>query len=160
MAVSRAVERATAGTHKGVIVCFLPALLFFMCLLAGSFCFGQNKVQYALNDPRNPDCPCHKYQKMADDEYKKLHNGNTLRLNDNNNSQLKKSDAIGEDPGPHKNQQVDNPIDRIKVSTGGSSVHYRKKKPGTQIIKKINRAKLKYSKIKKQKPDYSVCYKW
>jgi hypothetical protein len=24
-----------------------------------------------LNDPRNPDCPCHKYQKQAEDEYRK-----------------------------------------------------------------------------------------
>ncbi len=25
-----------------------------------------------INDPRNPNCPCHKYQKLADDEYRKL----------------------------------------------------------------------------------------
>jgi hypothetical protein len=28
------------------------------------------KQKYDLNDPRNPDCPCHKYQKLAEDEYK------------------------------------------------------------------------------------------
>lgn len=27
---------------------------------------------YDINDPRNPHCPCHKYQKLADDEYRKL----------------------------------------------------------------------------------------
>lgn len=27
---------------------------------------------YPINDPRNPDCPCHKYQKLADEEFKKL----------------------------------------------------------------------------------------
>ena len=31
---------------------------------------------YPINDPRNPDCPCHKYQKLADEEYKKLLAGN------------------------------------------------------------------------------------
>jgi len=30
------------------------------------------KQQYALNDPRNPDCPCHKYQKLAEEEYNEL----------------------------------------------------------------------------------------
>jgi hypothetical protein len=27
---------------------------------------------YDINDPRNPNCPCHKYQKLAEDEYAKL----------------------------------------------------------------------------------------
>jgi hypothetical protein len=32
-----------------------------------------NKHQvFDINDPRNPNCPCHKYQKQADEEYKKL----------------------------------------------------------------------------------------
>ncbi|MGB3948105.1 MAG: hypothetical protein WBM13_08970 [Bacteroidia bacterium] len=26
---------------------------------------------YDLNDPRNPNCPCHKYQKLADEEFLK-----------------------------------------------------------------------------------------
>ena len=30
------------------------------------------KSKFDLNDPRNPDCPCHKYQKIADEEYFKL----------------------------------------------------------------------------------------
>lgn len=30
------------------------------------------KKKYDINDPRNPDCPCHKYQKLADDEYRAL----------------------------------------------------------------------------------------
>jgi hypothetical protein len=28
------------------------------------------KNKYELNDPRNPNCPCHKYQKLADEEFK------------------------------------------------------------------------------------------
>jgi hypothetical protein len=31
-----------------------------------------SQSNFDINDPRNPHCPCHKYQKMADDEYKKL----------------------------------------------------------------------------------------
>jgi hypothetical protein len=33
---------------------------------------GDTSKKYPINDPRNPDCPCHKYQKIADEEYKKL----------------------------------------------------------------------------------------
>lgn len=33
---------------------------------------GQDATQYDINDPRNPNCPCHKYQKLANEEYKKL----------------------------------------------------------------------------------------
>ena len=37
------------------------------------FSFVFIKAQdYPITDPRNPQCPCHKYQKLADDEYKKL----------------------------------------------------------------------------------------
>jgi|GEM_PF-5979925 len=32
----------------------------------------QAKSIYPLSDPRNPDCPCHKLQQKAEDEYKKL----------------------------------------------------------------------------------------
>ncbi|MDZ4665647.1 MAG: hypothetical protein SGJ15_12270 [Bacteroidota bacterium] len=45
---------------------------------------------YPINDPRNPNCPCHKYQKLADDEFKKL-----LALN--NTKPLKKEKGISDD---------------------------------------------------------------
>jgi hypothetical protein len=28
--------------------------------------------EFPINDPRNPKCPCHKYQQQAEEEYKKL----------------------------------------------------------------------------------------
>jgi len=31
------------------------------------------KSKYPITDPRNPNCPCHKYQAEADREYAKLH---------------------------------------------------------------------------------------
>ncbi len=33
---------------------------------------GDTSKKYPIDDPRNPDCPCHKYQKLADEEYKRL----------------------------------------------------------------------------------------
>jgi hypothetical protein len=29
-------------------------------------------VSYPIDDPRNPACPCHQYQKIADEEYRQL----------------------------------------------------------------------------------------
>lgn len=34
--------------------------------------FAKAQTSYPITDPRNPNCPCHKYQKLADDEFKKL----------------------------------------------------------------------------------------
>lgn len=47
-----------------VMLCFFTTMAF-----AGG---DSTKTKFPLDDPRNPDCPCHKYQKLADDEYKKL----------------------------------------------------------------------------------------
>ena len=48
-------------------------VLFLLC---SSISFASNftpadslKNKYDVNDPRNPHCPCHQYQKMADEEY-------------------------------------------------------------------------------------------
>ncbi len=37
---------------------------------AGTINKDSLKSKYDLNDPRNPNCPCHKHQKLADEEYK------------------------------------------------------------------------------------------
>ena len=37
-----------------------------------SFVFMKTQTTFDINDPRNPHCPCHKYQKLADEEYKKM----------------------------------------------------------------------------------------
>ena len=39
------------------------ALIFLFCSLAKA----QN--EFPINDPRNPNCPCHKYQQQAEEEY-------------------------------------------------------------------------------------------
>lgn len=50
------------GNKSGI----LTALIFLFV----NVLFAQ--TSYPINDPRNPNCPCHKYQKLADDEFKKL----------------------------------------------------------------------------------------
>lgn len=51
-----------SGNKSGI----LTALIFLFV----NVLFAQ--TSYPINDPRNPNCPCHKYQKLADEEYKKL----------------------------------------------------------------------------------------
>lgn len=48
-----------------------PRHLLTMALLF-SFVLSKAQTTFDINDPRNPHCPCHKYQKLADEEYKKL----------------------------------------------------------------------------------------
>ncbi|MBL7922113.1 MAG: hypothetical protein JNJ40_17495 [Bacteroidia bacterium] len=50
-----------------------------------------------INDPRNPNCPCHKYQKLADEEYRKLL-GKEIKLKpDENKNDFSNSLAGGSD---------------------------------------------------------------
>jgi len=45
---------------------FITAALLFLCFAI------KGQTSYDINDPRNPNCPCHKYQKIADEEYARL----------------------------------------------------------------------------------------
>jgi len=45
-----------------------------MILFLSFLCFARTfsaQTTYNINDPRNPDCPCHTYQKQAEEEYAK-----------------------------------------------------------------------------------------
>lgn len=44
------------------------------------------KNKYELNDPRNSNCPCHKYQKLADEEFKKLNKNNIIGMGNSNST--------------------------------------------------------------------------
>lgn len=44
-------------------------LSFSLCAKAQG---DTSKVKYDINDPRNPDCPCHQYQKLAEQEYQQM----------------------------------------------------------------------------------------
>ncbi len=45
----------------------------FSCISFFSYASGEDstKTKYDINDPRNPNCPCHQYQKIADEEYQR-----------------------------------------------------------------------------------------
>lgn len=65
---------------------FAILVLIFVC----SEIFSQTGEQYPLNDPRNPNCPCHKLQKQAEDEYRNLM-ANAAKGNVGNNFMLQQN---------------------------------------------------------------------
>ena len=75
---------------------FLLVLLMNRNLTAGVFDSVPNlsdslKNKYQLSDPRNPHCPCHRFQKKAEREFKKYLNDektlyNKLNHSDSNNN--------------------------------------------------------------------------
>ena len=50
----------------------MKGLILFLLVLFFSVSVKSQTSKYDINDPRNPHCPCHKYQKLADEEYKKM----------------------------------------------------------------------------------------
>ena len=177
------------SAQKSLLPKFFGALrLFILILLFSNSAFSQNlgNQEYDINDPRNPNCPCHKLQQMADDEYNKIQNDNN-RQNNNLNvqnqlfaSNFNKNDNNNDEQRQLLNVRNFNPIDNngsdnssnqvkrdfnfksrdLSIGSESSGSRVKKKKSGTAFYKKLNRAKLKHSKIKKVKPNYSVCYKW
>lgn len=63
-------------------------LMVLVLMFLGSQCKASNvsgdtsKINYPINDPRNPNCPCHQYQKIADDEYNRILEEQKLIPND------------------------------------------------------------------------------
>src|SRR5438094_2799694 len=61
-----------SGFFFKLVLCFtivlLPQISFAVNISPGD----SSKNKYDINDPRNPQCPCHKYQKQADDEFKQF----------------------------------------------------------------------------------------
>lgn len=168
---------------------FRALRLFIFFFLFSSNAFSQNleNQQYDLNDPRNPDCPCHKLQKLADDEYNKIKNNdiqqqqfvsnlnvnisNKNKIDDNINQQdnnfnprennFSQVDNVGNNNSSHQAKR-DFSVNRSNSSlgSGSSGSKAKKKKSGLWLRKKLYKAKLKNSKIRKVRPNYSVCYKW
>lgn len=53
-------------------ICNILCLLFLLGAHLLSASGGAGGDKYPITDPRNPNCPCHKYQAQADREYAKL----------------------------------------------------------------------------------------
>ena len=132
-------------------------LVGLLVLLITQLSIAQNnnmKQEYDLNDPRNPDCPCHKYQKLADVEFKNLQNSKeTINLPEIIQTvEANKSDV----------QRVVGTNVKNTYANGerGLSVKQKRKTLFTRMKKDLFFITTKPKKTKKIKPCYSVCYKW
>lgn len=133
-------------------VCSLRFVFIFLFFV--QFTFAQDTTQkYELNDPRNPNCPCHKLQKQAEEEYAQKNKQNLLEhmeANDQTNNVVQEKVVL-----PLNGQQKS--VSASSSASGNISRH--RKKP--VWFKKL---KFRYSKkmkrTKKVRPDYSVCCKW
>lgn len=132
----------------------LLGLLFFLFTHISFAQPGNDKQVFDLNDPRNPDCPCHKYQKMADEEFEKLPKKNKLNRSD-------EVADVGDDQNLNLKQRQSK--DSEIISNPPHSNYSKKKKRKTvkrRGHRHINLFTLKSFKTKRFKPSYSVCFKW
>jgi hypothetical protein len=134
---------------KTLFKIFFVLLLFFACpkfsFANGDTIPGDTTAKYDLWDPRNPDCPCHQYQNLADEEYKKLQqqNGNG-QTNNNNNSNNNPTDHNPVNNNPDNTNNGNNSSDSTATATAhsttsssdGSSKHYSEKLIDWKVMNK------------------------
>lgn len=70
------INKINSGKHRDLFSVFPLFFLFVnIFLFRANPVISQNNIfnqVYDINDPRNPDCPCHKRQKIAEEEYNQL----------------------------------------------------------------------------------------
>ena len=123
-------------------------IFFLFLFISSNVMFAQ---QYDINDPRNPDCPCHKMQQLADKEFLMLGDQNNL----NENDREQKINTLDLE----KNNNEGNGV----VGNKGASHNYgkiKKRQKNTWIKKKVFKFSNKYRLKKRKKINVSMCYKW
>ena len=147
----------------------------------------QKQLHYDLNDPRNPDCPCHNYQKLAEEEYtrknKQPENNKivkTVTEKTRTDREKKETDSIYQQPQTTQIKEIvlEMPVNTEKEYTSKEKnimfLQNNKTEQENLVGKIRNRkkrlwiAKIKFRficvcrKLQKSKahPDYRVCFKW
>lgn len=131
--------------HRLMKISIYKTIVCLLALLHIHLVHAQNAA-YPLNDPRNPDCPCHKLQKQAEDEYAQQ-----------NKSALPESNLQNVPAISRENNESGSVL---RTKTGSAAiVKKRRKRSGRWDDVKFRYLK-KRSKAKKMRPDYSVCFRW
>jgi hypothetical protein len=148
-----------AKIYVAVSACSLRFLFLFFLFPSCIFGFEMKcdtAKKYELNDPRNPDCPCHKYQKLAEEEYRKAHDISNDQEFKNTKAAISHSEktysALWQQRIVKKDSSEMNFIKRWKTISAA-------RKMKIWIVKNRKKIKMK-TKIKKKHDDYSVCFKW
>ena len=123
-----------------VFFCVL-CLLFYASPCKAYLPNDSTKQKYDLNDPRNPDCPCHKFQKLAEDEYKdKVKNGAVKVFETYAFATIE----------PNKGYQSKH-FTEVKTSNHSMKYYYNKF---------LFRYEKHHRKQKRIKVNYGICFKW
>lgn len=117
-------------------------LLFFLFLSV----LKTNAQQYDINDPRNPDCPCHKMQELADKEFAMLNGSENIQRND-----------VSDNREDEQQQYVDR-----SLNGNGSTVYnqFERRRKSIWIKKTAFKISNKYRFKKRGKINVAICYKW
>lgn len=92
--------------------------------------------KYALNDPRNPNCPCHKLQKQAEEEFALQQKAVENKSVNTQLTVVAPGNIVSGKRMPHKHGMI-------------NGINLKR-------FKKIGKRK----KWKRVRTDYNVCYKW
>ncbi len=147
--------------HKDIKQFYLFLFLFSFFILSAQ---DSLKTNYNLNDPRNPNCPCHKYQKLADDEFKKI-------LASANNNQRKLNSEINFSPNSVNQNKINfnqSDFSNLKLSESIGYKHKKyfslfkhKRKKKIKNYSKIRRAfDVKHWEILKRSRKLNSCFHW
>jgi hypothetical protein len=137
--------KGNQNKYKTKIIILTTLLLSFQPLSTFSLSADSTKI-FPLNDPRNPNCPCHKYQKLADEEYKRM---------------------LGEQQIQVANNVVQTSNTNVTASSGtissknANASHKLKRKKISARQKKFKRlVQVKNWKIFRRWKDPTACFKW
>ncbi|MGZ4099195.1 MAG: hypothetical protein ACXVNM_09975 [Bacteroidia bacterium] len=134
------------------------SFFFFLFTFLNSNAKGEDSLKnnFDLNDPRNPNCPCHKHQQQANEEYRQFLSMNNKDVPGNSNLvqnfiQVKQQNL---------NQGSFSGSDRIIKNNTEKSVRHRRIKK----IKKHNSWRrmfdVMHEEFGKRNPLMDACFKW
>jgi hypothetical protein len=117
-----------------------------------------NITKYDLNDPRNPDCPCHAAQKLAEEEYRKSHE-------QHNNNPVNENPDVNTQTNSNNNTDVNTNKTVTTTGSGGSQKKYSEfykfqKKVGRWNKKMKRRLGKKHNGTKKGNRRLADCFHW
>jgi hypothetical protein len=145
--------KATSGVHRGSSP--VRALRFlWLCSFLILFYSLSAQEKFDINDPRNPDCPCHKLQKQAEEEYAQLMNGKKEDLNLH----------VDQDADQYANKIIDQGTDvsshHLDTSASFAGSKHKRKGDGLLIRKKRKNYFFRPAGIIKGHPDYKNCFRF
>ncbi len=121
MQINKVIFIKKCRLNKSVL--FFVFILISSISLAGSFTPPDSlKSEYPINDPRNPNCPCHAQQKIADEEYKQY----LLALNKNNKEVVTNNNTKNLGENNLEIKKIEDKETSISSSSGSGKKSYSK----------------------------------